>query len=133
MILREVVFHLDFDRALSEISRICRKRVLVFQGNSAWLRRLGRRLWRHKEHNEKPRDFYVGALERAGFKIAALRFRDVIAFPLSGGFVGRPLVPDRPWLGNLLLTADRRLNHLVHRMHMEKAVCFRFLLAADLP
>ena len=87
------VFHLDFAKALAEISRLTRDQVIIFQGNDSFIRKAGQSLFGHREFNEQCRNYYLRQLEYGGFKIEDLQYRDTLAFALSGGFIGYQLLP----------------------------------------
>lgn len=130
VILREVVFHLDFERALKEINRICKKQIIIFQGNSVLLRKIGQKIYRHKEFNEKDRLYYLNFLKQNNYNIEKLFFRDIIAFPLSGGWISRQMVPDWPWLYKTIIKFDKLLTAVCKFIRVEKWFCLRFLVSA---
>lgn len=133
VVLREVVEHLDFEQALNEIKRVCSRELVIFQSNLNLALRFGRFITRHKEFNEKPLDYYVGALRQAGYAVDQITYRDVIAFPLSGGFVTRQWFPDNPRMQDWLMKFDDFLNRFLKMIGMQKYFCWRFMICASRP
>jgi SAM-dependent methyltransferase len=133
VIFREVVRHLRLKEAFTEAARIARSRVLVFQANPIWVLRVANRIFGHREHVEYgPRDI-VAALREAGFECRKIAYNDSFAFPLSGGYIGRQLVPRRPWMYGPILAIDRCLTGLWRALRLGKWMCFRMLIIADKP
>ena len=130
VILREVVEHLDVERALEEIKRVAGSELIVFQSNLHLPLRLIRWLKRHREFNEKPLEYYVQVVQAAGYKVEEVSFRDVVAFPLSGGFVTRQWFPENVRLQNGLMKLDDLLNHLLKLTGLQRFFCWRFMLYA---
>jgi SAM-dependent methyltransferase len=130
VILREVVFHLNFELAIKEINRITRNQIIIFQGNSIILRKIGQLLFHHREYNEKDRYYYTDLLEQNDFTLEHLIFRDPLAFPLSGGFIGVPLIPNLKVLYEAAIKCDFALNKLLNLLHLQQYFCSRFLLSA---
>ncbi len=133
VILREVVFHLDFERAMQEIWRICKNQVIVFQGNSVGWRSLAARMYGHREFNERDRAFYVSKLREAGYELAAVQYRDAFAFPLSGGFIGKQFVLPLRWCYRLTMGIDKLTTALLRAIRMDRFVCMRFMVSGTKP
>jgi hypothetical protein len=96
-VLKESLHHLaaeaDIDESISEVARVCRQRVVVVEPNPSFLLKIGRTLIRHLDP-QCPPDLARDFLERGGhFKVRGVTFSEAIAFPLSGGYVARPLAP----------------------------------------
>lgn len=132
VILREIVFHLDFEKAFGEISRICKGQIIIFQGNTVFFRKIGQFLFGHKEFNEQHREYYIDFLKHTQFKNIQVSYCDTIAFPLSGGFIGKQLVPKSfsrfmPYL----LKIDGIINSMLKLIHLQKYFCFRFIIVAN--
>jgi len=53
--------------------------------------------------------YVAAALRDAGFECSKILYNDSFAFPLSGGYIGRQLVPRRPSLYGPILRIDRCL------------------------
>ena len=130
VILREVVEHLNFARAMEEISRIVGHELILFQTNLNLFVKLSRALARHKEFNEQPLEYYERIIQQFGFRIEKIFFRDVIAFPLSGGFVTRQWFPDNASLQNGLLRIDEWSNRILRLVGLSEFICWRCMLYA---
>lgn len=131
VILRECVEHLDIPAALSEINRICNRRVLVFQTNLNPIIALARKRIGHEEFNPQKLGYYKKELEEAGFPTQTVIFRDPLAFPLSGGYHARQLVPHNAMAERAVLALDRAANGLFGITRTAPFVCWRYLLIAD--
>ncbi|MBE7433588.1 MAG: class I SAM-dependent methyltransferase [Anaerolineales bacterium] len=131
VILREVVEHLDFERALKEIVRINASELIIFQSNMNFILHVSRFITRHKEFNERSMDYYVHALQNAGYAVDKVIYRDVIAFPLSGGFVTRQWCPENRLLQYWLIKVDDLLNRFLEMISLQRFFCWRFLIRAS--
>jgi ubiquinone/menaquinone biosynthesis C-methylase UbiE len=108
VVLKESLHHLaaeaDIDESIAEVARVCRQRVVVFEPNPSFLLKIGRTLIRHLDP-QCPPDLARHFLERGGhFKVRGITFSEAIAFPLSSGYVARPLAP--PSAAQLLFALD---------------------------
>lgn len=130
VILREVVFHLNFEKALQEINRICNNQIIIFQGNSIFLRKIGQKIYGHKEYNEKNRDYYIEILKKNNYTIEKVFFRDTTAFLLSGGFIGRQMIPNWHWLYKIIIKYDNILKYIYTFIKIEKYFCLRYIINA---
>jgi SAM-dependent methyltransferase len=131
VILRECVEHLDIPVAMREIHRICNRRVLVFQTNLNPLITLARKRIGHEEFNPQKLGYYRKQLEDAGFRNQTVIFRDPLAFPLSGGYHARQLVPKNPAVERSVLALDRTATGLMRITRTASLFCWRYLLIAD--
>jgi SAM-dependent methyltransferase len=131
VILRECVEHLDFPKAAQEINRICNTRVLVFQTNLNPLITLARKRIGHEEFNPQKLPYYKINLEKEGFPNQKVLFRDPLAFPLSGGYHARQLVPRSPGFERFVLSFDKMLTKILRFTHLSSLICWRYLLVAD--
>ena len=109
------------------ISAVCRKEVIVFDPNPNWILKFCRKVVRHKDA-ELTFDQVVAALGEHGFRVAYSSWRDVIAFPLSGGFVGVELVPNVGWVKKAVLALDAGLTRIVLALRMQRIFCWRYLI-----
>lgn len=130
VILREIVEHLDFEKAVLELNRIVSKEVIIFQSNLTWLLRGLRLLIRHKEFKPRPLDYYISVLQRAGYQVQGIKFCDIIALPISGGLLIKQLCPSLDWIENMILKIDHRLCEIIRRIGISKLLCWRYLLRA---
>jgi ubiquinone/menaquinone biosynthesis C-methylase UbiE len=96
VILKESLHHLaaegSIEDSMGEVARVCRRRVIVYEPNPMFLLKLSRTLLDHVDPTCPPamaRDF----LKLGGFKVKSLTYSDALVFPLSGGYVARPLAP----------------------------------------
>lgn len=131
VILRECVEHLDIPAAMNEIRRICNRRVLIFQTNLNPLITLARKRIGHEEFNPQNLAYYRKQLEDAGFKKQVISFRDPLAFPLSGGYHARQLVPRNPSVEHVVLAVDKSVTRLFRITRMDSLFCWRYLLISD--
>ncbi|MBN1793563.1 MAG: class I SAM-dependent methyltransferase [Candidatus Omnitrophica bacterium] len=133
VILRHVVHHLNEDGnlkgALEEIKRVCSRELIIFDPNPTWLLRFCRKMIRHVDP-EASLDYVIDALQRSGFEVASYTWRDVLAFPLSGGFVGAELVPNHAGIENAILRFDTFLNTVLLKLRLQKYFCWRYLIYA---
>jgi SAM-dependent methyltransferase len=135
VVLKEVMHHIadegDPERFLAEVRRVCRRRLIVIDPNPNPLLLAARRLIGHVDPVCTAER--AGALvEAAGFRVASLVYSEVLAFPLSGGYVSPFRVPDPPGLGRALVALDRTLARAARRLHLSRGVCWRYTLVADL-
>ena len=133
VILRETIHHFDtyanLKAALNEIRRVCGKELIIFDPNPNWIVKLSRKLIKHVDP-EAPCDYVVKALRESGFKIASLKWRDVIAFPLSGGFIGKEFVPNIKFFKDAVMMLDKTINIILSGLNIQKHFCWRYLIYA---
>ena len=133
VILREAIHHFNthdnLKAALNEIKRVCGKELIVFDPNPNWIVKLSRKIIHHVDQ-EAPCSYVVKALEQSGFAVLSLKWRDVIAFPLSGGFVGKELVPNIKICKNIVMMLDKALNISLSSLSIQKHFCWRYLIYA---
>ena len=131
VILRECVEHLDFIEAVKEIKRICNTRVLVFQTNLNPLISFARKRSSHEEFNPQKLDYYQKNLQEFGYSKQSLIFRDPLAFPLSGGYQHRQLIPRKKSIENAVLNIDKAVTKLLKCSKTAPLFCWRYLLISD--
>jgi SAM-dependent methyltransferase len=127
VILRESLHHVGWEKIFPEILRVCEKEIIIFEPNPNWFLRLGRRIISH-EDQEVPLKRLLRLLEELGVVIQEFHFRDLIAFLLSGGFVGWAFVPPIKKLYPVLLKMDSMFHYYSRILGVEKAVCWRYLV-----
>jgi SAM-dependent methyltransferase len=127
VVLRESLHHVPWVKVLPEILRICRKEILIFEPNPNGFLRLSRKIISHQDEEVTP-DPLLNYLRGHGVAVQGILYRDLIAFPLSGGFVGWELVPPIKALFSFLLWADRIVHALFCFFKIEKAVSWRYLV-----
>ncbi len=131
VIFREVLRHLRMEQAIKNAVRIAAKRIIIFQANPIWLLRLVYRVTGHHEHAQYSLDDIAQALKDAGLNVRKIAYMDTVAFPLSGGYIGRQMVPAWRWFYTLVLAADEALGWLVRFLGVGRWVCYRGLILAD--
>ncbi|MDD1660855.1 MAG: methyltransferase domain-containing protein [Methanomicrobiales archaeon] len=131
VILRECVEHLDFIEALKEIRRICNKRVLVFEPNVNAMITLARKIVSLEEYNPQDLDYYRKHLTAAGFTKQEVIFRDLIAFPLSGGYCAPQLIPRIHSIERAVRQIDKTLTDMARYTRLASFLCWRYLLISD--
>jgi SAM-dependent methyltransferase len=131
LILRDVIFHLDMEEALPEIFRINKKRVIVFMGNTGWLLTFSKWILKHQEHNIRKVEDYISVFENNGYECLETTYSDFFAFPLSGGYISKPLVPGIKWLRNFLLWTDKWASKILGRFGLKKWFAFRVMMVFE--
>lgn len=133
VILRETIHHFEGEEnlrsAFSEIRRVCGREIIIFDPNPNWVVKFSRKLIRHQDP-EARLDDVVTVLESSGFNVKARRWRDVIAFPMSGGFVGMELVPNLDLFKKPILALDSFLNNVLRMLNLQRHICWRYLIYA---
>lgn len=127
VILRESLHHVNWEKIFPEILGVCQREIIIFEPNPNWVLRLARRIISHKDR-EVPMKPLLRSLKDHGVTIQGFHFRDLIAFPLSGGFVGREWVPPVKKIYPFILTVDRVFQFLTHLLGVEKLICWRYLV-----
>ena len=131
IILRESLHHVTWERVLPEILRVCKREIIIFEPNPNWVLRLCRRIISHQDP-EIPLRPLLHLLERHGVVIQGPYFRDLVAFPLSGGFVGWEFVPPLQFLFSAILWVDQKCQAFFHLLNMEEAISWRYLVKGTL-
>lgn len=131
-VFRESVEHLDMELALARLADLAVKRVIIFQSNLHWMLKVVRKTLGHEEFNPRERPYYEDALTRHGFATSAVKHRDVVAFPLSGGLLFEQRVPRVDALERAIVSIDQRLGHAVDACGLGPALCWRYMIVADL-
>jgi SAM-dependent methyltransferase len=129
IVLRETAHHLDMHKALPEFARVSTKKLVIFEPNINFFVRLARKIIRHRDY-EAPLKVLVRVLEDNGYEVQNVSFRDVLAFPLSGGLVGYELVPHIKWLERFILEFDHLLVKVLKYVGIERYFCWRYLIVA---
>ena len=129
IVLRETAHHLDMHKALPEFARVATKELVIFEPNLNFLVRIARKLIRHKDY-EAPLKALLRVLEENEYIVQHVNFRDVLAFPLSGGLVGYELVPHIKWLEWFILEFDHLLIKVLKSLGIERYFCWRYLIVA---
>jgi ubiquinone/menaquinone biosynthesis C-methylase UbiE len=127
VILRESLHHTAWEKILPEILRVCKREILIFEPNPNWILRFCRTLISHQDQ-EIPLKYLLTLLKSHGILIQGPYFRDLLAFPLSGGFVGVEFVPPIKKIYPFLLKLDTIFQFLFHLLGFEKTICWRYLV-----
>lgn len=131
VVFREVIRHLSLAEAVGQAARIGARRVIVFQANPIWLLRLAYKVTGHHEHAQYGLDDIAAAFREAGLAVGKIEYFDTIAFPLSGGYIGRQLVPNWRWLARLVMGIDWAVTGLVRLLGLGRWMCYRGLILAE--
>lgn len=131
VVFREVIRHLRLAEAVAEAGRIATKRVIVFQANPIWLLRLAYKLTGHHEHAEYGLSDIAQTMRQAGLTVGKIEYFDTIAFPLSGGYIGRQLVPNWRWLCKIVMGMDWVVTGLVRLLGLGRWMCYRGLIVGE--
>jgi len=129
-ILQDVVHHLDLNRALDEIYRITKSRIVIYDPNPTFLARVGRKIIRHHDP-EASYQMVLNLLRQKGFIINYLNFFEVLAMPLSGGFVSMELCPNVPRLHDALVRFDQWITSSLLPFSLKGHLCWRYLISAS--
>jgi SAM-dependent methyltransferase len=132
VILKDTLHHVyaeaDLAAFLQQVKRICKQRLIIFDPNPTIFLRLARRIIKHKDPSCPP-GAAKKALVAAGFKLVHESYWDVLAFPLSGGFISKPIVKGE---GKFVFLIDRFFERMFSFLHLGQAFCWRYLLVADI-
>jgi SAM-dependent methyltransferase len=127
VVFKESLHHLaaegDLETDLREVARVCSKRIVVLEPNPSIPLKVGRTLIGHVDPTLPPRKARA-ALDAAGFDVNSERYLASIAFPLSGGYVGRPLVSPR--FPQFIFHLDNAIVRLLGR-----SIAWRYLMTGD--
>jgi hypothetical protein len=104
---------------------------LIFQSHLNLFLRAARRILGHEEFNQHGLSYYQALLRKYGYSHQRVLFRDVIAFPLSGGYLTPQLFSHIGRLEDGLLLCDRAFNDFLRTCHCQRLFCWRFLLIAS--
>jgi SAM-dependent methyltransferase len=134
IVLKDTIHHIlaegDLPGFLQEVKRVCRKRIIVMDPNPMFILRIARWLIGHIDAVCTP-TAAQSALENAGFAIRHAEFHEVLVFPLSGGYVGRALLPRA--LTPAAIRLDRILLDGLRLIGLDRHLCWRYSFVGDLP
>ncbi len=133
IVFREVLNHLDMDRAFEKAFSVSKCRCLVFQGTEILPLRMAKKLYGHEEYQQKQIADIAESLRKRGFSVRQILYSDTVAFPLSGGWWGHCWAPASGIFDSAILKADRIITKVIHLLNAEKYFCFRALIVADKP
>lgn len=133
IILKDVIHHIyEEDEPLlflNSLRRICKKKIIIIDPNPTFILKLARKIIRHVDP-ECPVSVARSLLEKSGFKITTVKYSEILAFPLSGGYVSFPFVRYDVF-GRLILYVDKILLKLLDYLRISKYVCWRYYVVAE--
>lgn len=137
VVLKDVIHHVyeedDVAAFLAGVRRVARRRIVILDPNPMFFLLLARKIIGHVDPVCGPKDA-IRVVTEAGFKVVHLGYSELFAFPLSGGYVGPVLMPERPrWIGSVILRLDRGLMKIACALGLDRFVGWRYLLVAELP
>lgn len=137
IVMKDVLHHIiaESDEAefFQELIRLLKCRVIVVDPNPTLILLIARKLIGHVDPVCGP-STAVNLLRSYGFTIRTIYYSEVLAFPLSGGYVGPVLVRQSPRvMGTFLLFLDEALLYLLRFLRLDKIFCWRYFVVADLP
>ena len=137
VVLKDTIHHIyeedDVGEFLADVRRVARRRLVIQDPNPMFALLLARKIIGHVDPVCSPKDA-ARVVTEAGFKVVALEYSELFAFPMSGGYVGPVLVPGRPgWLGKSLLAVDEGIFRALDLVGLGRFTGWRYLLVADLP
>ena len=135
VVLKDTIHHVyeeaDVASFLRAVRRIARRRLVILDPNPTAILLLARRVIGHVDPVCRPADA-VRVVREAGFAPQPVRYSELFAFPLSGGYVGPQLVPARPLaVGSAVLALDAALFAALGAVGLGRHTGWRYLLAAD--
>lgn len=134
LIMKETLHHVDDEidvhRFMAEVRRVCVGRIIVMDPNPTWILRTARKIIRHEDPEVSP-ERCRKILETSGYEVKTLLFSDVIAFPLSGGYVSPLRLPGIGPLLSGVLFADSALLRLMKAFRLDRWICWRYVMVAD--
>jgi len=137
VVFKETLHHVfgeqDADSFMREVSRVLKNdggRIVVFDPNPNLLLRTARILAFHRDPECSLSDA-VSLLNRSGFEVKKVAFFELLALPLSGGYVGVNFVPNIHCIQRAVLYLNERLSRLAHRLGLGRRLLWRYLLVAE--
>jgi SAM-dependent methyltransferase len=127
VVFKESLHHLaaesDIATQLAEVARVCSRRMIIFEPNPSMPLKIGRTLIGHVDPT-LPVSSARTLLEQTGFHVTAVQYLSSFAFPLSGGYVGKPILSGRT--PARVLRIDDRIVRALGRH-----IAWRYLMVAD--
>lgn len=127
IILRESLHHVPWEKIMPEILRVCRSEIIIFEPNPNWVLKFCRKIISHQDQEIRFKPLFA-LLESHALLIHGPYFRDLLAFPMSGGFVGWKLVPNIRKIYPLVLRVDKMFQFFSRLLRIEKQICWRYLI-----
>lgn len=133
IIMKDVIHHVydedDINLFLTQIKRLCRKRLIIVDPNPTFILKLSRQIIKHDDPICSPKQA-IHALEDNGFKFKKIFYSEFLSFPLSGGFVG-PEIVKSTLFRKIFLNLDLILNHIMRFLKLDRLLCWRYYIVAD--
>lgn len=133
VILKDTLHHIwdesDITIFWQQVKQVCRTRILILDPNPTLLLRLARRMIKHVDPICPPEEAKQ-SLRDAGFVLVHEDYGEFLAFPLSGGFVGKEIVGNYT-IGSMILSLDQWAEKLLRLFLLSKFFCWRYFIVAD--
>lgn len=129
VILKQVIHHLDIEKALRRIDNLCKSEIIIFDPNPTPVVKFCRLIARHVDPEAKIKDV-ISALKSLNYRIEKVQYSDVFAMPLSGGYVGIQIIPDNKRLNKFIIDLDRIFSKVFNILKLNKIFCWRYLIYA---
>jgi ubiquinone/menaquinone biosynthesis C-methylase UbiE len=136
VVLKDTLHHLveesDWERVSRELLRVSapRARLIFFDPNVHALLRIARRGVRH-EDAECTFEQATALMRELGYKQIHTSFHTLFSQPLSGGFVGPELVPNRPRVHGAILRTEEKLEQRLNRRGLGRGLAWRYLVVGE--
>ena len=114
-----------------EAKRVCKKRIIISDPNPMWVLIMARKLINHVDPVCSPADA-KGILEKHDLELVHQSYSEVFAFPASGGFVGKPLLPNFSLSNKIVLGLDNLIGSALNLTGLGGVFCWRYLIVADI-
>ncbi len=135
VVLKDTLHHIyteaDIRKFWGHVRQVRCKRIIVLDPNPTPFLRLARRVIKHIDPTCSPEQAKQ-SLKEAGFTLTYEGYRELVAFPLSGGFVSKPFIKNYT-LGSIILALDSWLVKILNVLHLSKFTCWRYIFVADIP
>jgi SAM-dependent methyltransferase len=136
ILLKDVIHHIadedDVTAFLNEVRRVAGRRLVISDPNPTLILRFCRWLIGHIDPALKPADA-IRLLTRHGFRCRPVKYSNLFSLALSGGYVGRPLVPRGRILSALIRGIDKGGTAVLNAIGLGRFFCWRYLLVAEIP
>ncbi|MEW6407096.1 MAG: class I SAM-dependent methyltransferase [Patescibacteria group bacterium] len=131
IIFRESIHHLNVDKALSFARQICSKEIIIFDPNPNLLLRMCRYLIAHKDDEARLGDI-ITSCNKNHLKIESIKYNSILAFPFSGGFVGKEICPNIKFIKRSIIYIDSVLVKFLHFLGIDRYFCWRYLVKINI-
>ena len=123
--------HFDIGRLAPELNRLGVRRIVIYDSNISNPFLTGyRALAGHRESHDRTAAAIAQEFSRHGYDLAALRYENVVALPISGGLQRAP-APLLHRFPDAIQTVDRLLTRSARLLGLERVLTFRFLMILD--